>query len=171
MPSKKRAKKDAPKPFELFLDEKHPANLQVLASLGSGRAKKWKPIAAPAKVPDPYMNCGSHPDIVERVWDHLGRVLPDDGRCLVYGNPALVHPRSGVVLAVCYGTSYALRLPKGSPRPPRRLRVVKWTLGGETDLEAEYGKYWQFGCFSADEENTLKAVYEEFVSPRQPDTE
>jgi len=30
--------------------------------------------------PDPYMNAGSHPECVERVWDDIGATLPEDCR-------------------------------------------------------------------------------------------
>ena len=53
------------------------------------------PVASPDTVGDPYYGQGSHPDVVERVWDQLGASLPTDCRCLVYGTPALVDPASG----------------------------------------------------------------------------
>lgn len=68
-------------------------------------------VVAHDAVPDPYFGCGSHPEIVERVWDQIGRGFPPASRRILCGAPVLVHPATGLVLAVCYGTSYCLRLP------------------------------------------------------------
>src|SRR5512145_2078070 len=94
------------------LDIDHPANHGVLRSLESHARKRNRglPLTLPDEQTDPYSKCGSHPDVVERVWDRLGKCLPENGRCLVYGTPALVHPRAGVVLATCNGTAYCLRI-------------------------------------------------------------
>src|ERR1700690_27423 len=84
-------------------------NAQVLSYL-QNRGKSSELIAAPESVRDPYMGQGSHPDIVERVWNKLGAALPTDCRRLVYGTPALVQPESGILLAFCLGTEYCMRL-------------------------------------------------------------
>jgi hypothetical protein len=146
------------------LDEGHAANVQVLASLAaraSKRGKKLGPMAAPTSVKDPYMNCGTHPDIVEHVWGVLGRALPENGCCLIFGIPALVHPKAGVILAVCYGTAYAIRLPSGAARPPRRKLVHDWSFEPETNIETDCGVGWMFGDFSPGEVDAIAEVYEE----------
>src|SRR5437870_12512694 len=102
-----------------WVDTQHPANQAVLQSLGRKKEGR-KVIAPPSSVKDPYRGCGSHPEIVERVWDQLGTELPQDCRCLLYRTPALVHPVSGVVLTVSYGTQYCIRLPKGTLAAARR---------------------------------------------------
>ena len=56
------------------------------------------------------MQLGSHPDAVQRVWDNLDGVLPEDCRAIVYGTAVLVDPNSDVVFAMSYGTAYALRV-------------------------------------------------------------
>jgi hypothetical protein len=168
MARKKRANAPDSETRSLLLDENHAANLQVLASLSSHasrRGKKLGPFAAPQSVKDPYMNCGSHPDIVERVWDKLSRAFPGDGRCLLYGTPALVHPKSGVILAVCYGTAYCVRLPIGAARPPRQRLVEEWTEGGKTNIESEFGRFWMFGDFSRSEIAAMKEVYQQYCLP------
>ena len=154
----------------LPLDENHPANVRVLASLNARadrRGKKPGPIADPRGVKDPYMNCGSHPDVVERVWNELSAALPADGRCLVFGTPALVHPRSGVVLAVCSGTAYCLRLPTGAART-RGQAVQEWTDGGTTDLSVEFGTDWVFGRYLPGELDAIREVYREFDKRAEP---
>src|SRR5262249_11838971 len=105
-------------------------------------------------------------DILERVWDQLGPELPQDCRCLLYGTPSLVHPVSGVVLAVCYGTQYCLRLPKSvlistAWREGARTSMM-WTLGGRTNIRKEFGRDWIFGCWSAKEIEWCQAVYRQF---------
>ncbi|MFC1817139.1 hypothetical protein ACFL0M_14660 [Thermodesulfobacteriota bacterium] len=50
----------------------------------------FEPMVSPDKHSDPYMEAGSHPEIVERVWDALGSSLPVDCRAIVYSAPALV---------------------------------------------------------------------------------
>lgn len=88
----------------------HPANAGVVRSLCRKQGGAVSVVAHDA-VPDPYFGCGSHPEIVERVWDQIGRGFPPASRRILCGAPVLVHPATGLVLAVCYGTSYCLRLP------------------------------------------------------------
>src|SRR5687768_2651937 len=95
---------------DLKLDASHPMNKQVLTYLGHS-VEKNKPLNAdPEEVKDPYYEQGSHPEIVERVWDEINSKLPKDCRCLIYGTPVLVHPEAGIILAICCGTAYCIRL-------------------------------------------------------------
>src|SRR5690348_4127377 len=58
-----------------WVDEARPANRKVLAGLRS--LKRWhgrkpRPLIAPvSSVKNPYFDCGTHPDVVEHVWDVL----------------------------------------------------------------------------------------------------
>lgn len=125
-------------------------------------------IAPPDSVSDPYMNCGSHPDVVERVWDQLGSVLPKEARCLLGGTPALVLPISGVVAAVCFGTQYCVRIPPGSlveARATGATTVQRWTTGGQTDIQQEFGADWVFGSYSAQEPVWCELVALEYDGP------
>lgn len=102
-----------------------------------------------------YWECGSHPDVVERIWDKLGKDLPTECRQVVLGTPALVHPRSGVVLAIAFGMQYGLRLPnrvvqEGLPAGARTVNT--WSTGGEMDIQQEIGKDWVFGTWMSVEE-------------------
>ena len=91
----------------MHLDPSHPLNQQVLRHVKAVRQRNQVPIAGPDEHADPYMEAGSHPDIVARVWDQLGRSLPGDCRAMLYGGPALVDPHSGLIIALAYGTQYA----------------------------------------------------------------
>lgn len=100
---------------------------------------------------DPYLNLGSHPDIVERVWKGLGAELPRAARCVVFGTPGLVAPSSGVLLAQAFGTQYIVRVPRGVTRGPEFKTVMQWTGLPPTDLAASYGPDWVFGQWHKDE--------------------
>src|SRR5205809_5102232 len=102
------------------LDERHPANEGVLQFLsrksggGSATAAGAASVGAYATrtdVRDPYYGCGSHPDIVERVWDVIGGAVAGSEACIVYGTPSLLDGECGVVLAFCMGTQYVVRVP------------------------------------------------------------
>jgi hypothetical protein len=131
----------------------HPANARLIDSLRrkSGGAVT---VVAPDAVRDPYYECGSHPEIVERIWDQLGRGLPPSCRCILCGTPVLVHSDTGLVLAVGSGTRYCLRIPDGVL--PAALQAG-WTTshrwGNEkvTDLSVEFGPDWVFGRWAKDE--------------------
>src|SRR5437870_5423463 len=102
------------------------ANAQVLAALSKPDAPV---VALPFSVKDPYMGQGCHPDIVERIWDQIGKVFLTDARCLVYGTPALVDPETGIVVAVGYGTAYCVRIPVASVPEAIKLGArisMKW---------------------------------------------
>lgn len=121
-------------------------------------------IAAPDSYgKDPYWERGSHPEIVEQVWDQMGKALPVDCRCLLYGTPALVTPVSGIVLAVAWGTAYILRLPEDTLTIARQAgtkTVMQWTGGGQTDISKECGADWVFGCWAKEEPQWCRAMYE-----------
>jgi hypothetical protein len=94
--------------IEPFVDVGRPENAGVLAHFRRRNERRHPLAAQPSATPDPYLSLGSHPDIVERVWDGLA---PDPAwRLVVLGTPALVDPEAGSVLAVAFGTSYWLRL-------------------------------------------------------------
>lgn len=136
------------------LDQEHPENRGVLAHLRRGTGADCVPIARPSAVTDPYLTCGCHPDVVERVWDQLGAELPRASRALVHGVPALVHARSGVVLVLGLGTSYALRLPAEDLHDPAAsalARVHTYRTVRETLDLASWGASWRFGAYHARE--------------------
>lgn len=102
------------------------------------------------------------------VWDQLGLALPVDGRCLLYGIPALVDPKSGVILAVCCGTMYALRIPDdvlGAAKTAGARTHIEWSSGGVTDIQDEFGQDWIFGLYLVQELQWCRAVCEAMDHP------
>ena len=148
----------------ITLDEAHSMNRLALTHLRNSSRSHFHPapIAAPSKHSDPYERAGSHPDIVERVWDQLGRALPVDGRALVYGTPALVHPSAGVLLALAYGTQYAIRVPEASLATAVRRGCKTeqtWSNGARTAIADALGAGWVFGAWLDTELDWLASAY------------
>jgi len=111
---------------------------------------------------DPYLELGSHPDVVERVWDELGTVFGQDSRQIVCGRPALVHPMAGVVLAIAWGTRYVLRLSEDMAMKARDggfKTVHTWSDGTKTDIESDLGPGWILGQWSPEEPVMLRESY------------
>ena len=104
---------------ELDVNLSSPANIGIVSYLEamarsprSVSAAQACASASPESVTNPYYDLGTHPELVERLWDRLTVKLPADCRWIVYGAPALVRPSSGIVFAFAGGTqTYALRLP------------------------------------------------------------
>ena len=143
---------------------KPPPDLAERVAKIMGRPKdSAKPASQPLdSVADPRMSLGTHPDIVERLWQ-LGGALPADCRWVVYGKPALVHPQSGVIFGHATGTlGYALRLSE-----PDRAAADR--LGAKTRIElpqddaydlAPAGPEWRFGKWFAEEPGWCRAAYD-----------
>ena len=150
----------------------HPANRGIIAYL-SGRTERnteQRAQASPADIKDPYYTLGTHPEIVERLWDDLGGVLPKDCKWVLYGSPVLVHHSSGVVFGFGGGTlTYALRLPMAE-------HAAALAAGAETvyhypaypelniaasklDL-ARFGPEWVFGRWLKGEEEWCRAAFD-----------
>ena len=149
------------------VDPSHPANRLALSELRS-RAPRAQPVVPAAEANDPYYRCGCHPDTVERIWDDIGKHLPSDGRCVVYGTPALVQPESGVILALCMGTRYCLRVPEDvlpAALAAGCTQSQEWGEKGSgqtTNLIDKYGPDWVFSSWSKDELAWCVAAYERF---------
>jgi hypothetical protein len=136
---------------QIEIDPEHPANRGVLGYL-EPRASGAPFSQPPDEHRDPYLQAGSHPDVVERIWDRIGAALPEDCRAVVLGTPALVHPAAGVVMAVALGTSYALRL----EAVDLQLAVASGAglvheynvpKGLTLDLPKQFGSDWVFGSW------------------------
>ena len=146
----------------MFIDANHPLNQGVLQYLGRVGKSLSPVIAVPGSVTDPYMCQGSHPDIVERVWDELGGELHRKCRCLIYGTPSLIHNRSGLVIAICNGTQYNLRLTVGDFKTALSMGAStrnKWSTGQEMDSLIELGENWIFGGWRKEEMEWCQRVY------------
>jgi hypothetical protein len=158
------------------VDPAHPANRLALGALRS-RAPQAKPVVPAEEAKDPYYRCGCHPETVERIWDDIGKHLPSDGRCVVYGRPALVQPESGVILALCMGTSYCLRIPEEIV--PAALAAgcrqsQAWGKKGSghvTNLMEQYGPDWVFSPWIKDDLAWCRAAYERFGAAISADAE
>jgi len=116
-------------------------------------------------VPDAYRQCGCHPEIVARLWDQIGAALPEDCRGLVYSNPALTHPESGVIFAVGLGTWYGLRLPGSLTAEAIKAGAkteTRWSDGNSMDIQLDFGEEWVFGGWLPNELTWCRSVYETF---------
>jgi hypothetical protein len=116
---------------------------------------------------DPYLEAGHHPDIVERVWNALGALLPADARALVNGNPVLAHRASGAVLALPRGTSYALWLPPRERDGSRLSTQHRWGNGTVTNLSHRLGEGWYWGRFDEREPAWCLAAHRWWSDPAQ----
>jgi hypothetical protein len=98
---------------------------------------------------DPYMYQGSHPDVVVRVWDELGKALPRDCRALAKGGkPVLAHPDTDRIFALPHGTAYAVWLvPDDFEQALADGAHTKhtWSNGSVTDLTERAGAGWIWG--------------------------
>jgi hypothetical protein len=141
-------------PFRLDAD--NPMNLGVIRYLAERAGEEQvNVIVSPGSAAhDPYWHMGSHPETVERVWDQLGSILPETCCCLLYGTPALVAPTSGIVLAIAFGTAYALRVPEVAV--PAAIEagattITRWSGGGQLNVTEQFGSDWIFGRWLKDE--------------------
>ena len=141
---------------------RQPANAPVIAWL-AGRQGPDDDRPPRADEHD-YWEAGSHPDVVERIWNQLGRTLPIESRRVVCGTPALLHPTSRVLIAVAIGTQYVLRLPSALLRSgvPATVRTeTTWSGGGRMDVRAAFGPEWVFGSYTPEEEAWCRASFQE----------
>jgi hypothetical protein len=151
------------------MDLDHPSNAGILRYLGDpGRLARSSSVAReavslpPAGVADPYYRLGTHPEIVERLWDEITALLPADCRRVVHGSPALVHPRTGVIFGFGGGThTYALRLPEPEREEALRAgaeRTHRYMDGSVLDLSG-IGPEWLFCRWFRDEDRWCLAAY------------
>ena len=139
-----------------------PRNTQVIAYLTARGGTLGRLTEPPASPPDPYLGRGSHPDIVERLWNALNPCLPRDCRLIFCGTPALVHPACGVVFGLAIGTQYALRLPE--PLLDEELTAgahtgTRWSGGGELDTRRDLGPDWVLGAWLEAEPEWCRCTY------------
>lgn len=125
--------------------------------------------ASPESLTNPYYGLGTHPDLVERLWDELAVRLPARCRWIVYGSPVLVHPSSGIIFAFAGGThTYALRLPAKEREEALRAgakRLHEYPAYPEQGIVAsivdldDIGEEWVFGGWFEGEEDWCLAAY------------
>jgi hypothetical protein len=105
---------------------------------------------------DPYFHAGSHPDVVVRVWDRLGADLPPAWRTLRDGRPVLAQPNGGRVVAIAWGSAYAVLVPKAARQRAIELGLTstqRWSNGTVTDLRQQLGEGWYFGKWRPEEKD------------------
>jgi hypothetical protein len=138
-----------------LVDAESPENRGVLAYLRRRAGEERPLVASPDSFTDPYLSLGSHPDVVERVWDALGSGTSPAGRCVVVGCPALVEPTSGIVVALALGTTYALRVATADYEDALAAGLepthAYFPPSSVLDARATFGPSWLFGAWAASE--------------------
>ena len=132
-------------------DPTRPENAGVLRYLARTGAAGEDPSPDDA---DRY-RLGTHPDIVNHLWDVLAAACEGDARSIVHGTPALVDPRTGVLMALGLGTTYALRLAAPDAAGAKTVHEYR-TVGRTLDLGVEFGPGWVFGAWDEDEVARLR---------------
>ncbi len=143
-----------------------PALARALDRLRDPRPDPPKP---PSQSPDEVdrMNLGTHPDIIDRLWD-IGRRLPTDCRWVAFGQPVLAHSRSGVIFGLGVGTlGYGLRLPPAlcgeALAAGAKVEVTYRGLDGPVVFTwRDYGEDWWFGRFTDSDDAWARAAYDHF---------
>jgi hypothetical protein len=138
-----------------------PDNAGVLRYLGQGADPAEVAIERPAEQTDRW-RLGAHPDVVERLWTTLAAVLAPDSPRLIARGAALINPRSGQIIAVALGTTYAIRL-VGDGLAAALARGYETvheyrTVGRTLDLATTFGPGWVFGRHESDEAAWLAAA-------------
>jgi hypothetical protein len=146
----------------MHLDPDHPSNrgvLEYFSRITGERASLFEPVTDPAAS---RPQSGSHPEIVDYLWDTLAGALPVDCRALVYARPVLVAPVRGIIFAVPLGTEYALRFapPEFDQARSAGAEVIHnyTTVGITLDLAEQFGPHWLFGTFHRREPEWCRAA-------------
>ncbi len=145
-----------------------PADVQARAEQFMAKLA-GKPVKAPPPlsqslddVDDPLYGLSTHPDIISRLWK-LDRSLPQRCRCVLWGRPALVHPQTGVVFAVGYGSiGLVMRLPADIRRqatPEQASAVIPGNPGQTFDISPA-GPEWRFLRQHAPENAWVRGAYD-----------
>ena len=143
------------------VDLKHPANAALLRHLKREFPTRIEQ-QSPDEVRQPYLSLGTHPEIVERLWDQLAVDLPEKCAWVLYGRPVLVRPSTGIVFAWATGHVYALRLGPDAHNAALRAgagRLHTFSDGSTLDL-AGFGPEWLFGMWFRDEPAWCRAAWD-----------
>lgn len=125
---------------------------------------------SPETVNMPYINLGTHPDIVKRLWDEITVLLPAKSSWVICGKPALAHPQSGIIFGFATGSlTYALRLSpitfehalqKGAQRIWHYTATSERGAAASTLNLAELGDGWIFGGWWPEEIDWCLSAYD-----------
>ncbi len=132
------------------VNQTHPLNLKVLAYLEPPSVPGAPLVAGFEPGEKPYLRHGSHPDVVQRLWDEINPTLPEDSRCLVNGYPALVHPTKEIILGFTSGTHYFIRLPLQFVRDAESRgakKILDFSFGKPMNVHQELGDDWVDGTW------------------------
>jgi hypothetical protein len=125
---------------------------QLMARIADNPHRPPPPLSQSLEdVDDPYYGLGTHPDIVTRLWS-LDELLPQRCRWVYWGKPSLVHPKTGVVFAVGFGTiGLVMRLPPKILREAQADQAPAVISGnpGQTFDIGPAGPEWHFVPYSA----------------------
>ena len=126
--------------------------------LGAGRVRDSR---SPDSVS--WLNLGTHPDLIERLWRAVASTLPEPAQWVVYGSPVLAHPRTGIVFGWAGGThTYALRLPpvmRRSAVEAGAQTVARYSNGDCLDV-ARIGDEWVLGNWLGAEPGWCASAYD-----------
>jgi hypothetical protein len=139
---------------------------KVMTKIAMGPIKPPAPLSLSLEVvDDPLYGLGTHPDIIEHMWE-LDQSLPQRCRWVFWGKPSLVHPQTGVVFSVGFGTiGYVMRLPPHilENATPEQAKVIVIGNPGQTFDISPLGPEWRFVMRPAPEADWCRAAYD-FVS-------
>jgi hypothetical protein len=143
---------------------------KAMQRLMHGPASPERPLSQSLdEVADPWFGLGTHPDIISKMWK-LDDSLPQKCRWVLRGKPALVHPDTGVVFAVGFGTiGIVLRL---SPEAIEAAGSQLFTVFQRGKLLPAFdigpaGQAWRFISPSAPAAQWCRAAYD-FAGADQP---
>ena len=104
-----------------------------------------------------------------RLWDEVTVKLPVNCQWIVYGTPALVHPRSGIIFAFGGGThTYAFRLPLPEYQEAIQAganRIFQFSANPNLKIKLAVldldiiGREWVFGNWLRGEEDWCLAAF------------
>jgi hypothetical protein len=146
--------------YSVDVDFSSPLNRGVLEYLRSRPSSRKAELesSSPANVKNPLAKTNTHPEAGVRLWVDLAASLPVDCRWIIYGTPALVHPKAGVLFGVAFGTMYCLRLSEADKESALEAGVR--TEHEALDLESQFGPDWVFGNWAQVELEWCRAEYE-----------
>src|SRR6266699_1248460 len=136
---------------------------KIMNRIATGHVRPPPPLSQSLEeVADPHYGLSTHPDIIEQMW-RVDDSLPERCRWVVCGYPGLVHPHTGVIFGVGFGTiGFVLRLPPdllANADPTLVPAVRQGNIGQRFDI-APAGPEWRFMSSQAPEDEWCRAAYE-----------
>jgi hypothetical protein len=115
---------------------------EFMAKLRASPPRPPPPLSQPLQdIANPFLQLSTHPDIVVALW-RMDSALPQPCRWVVWGRPALAHPRTGVIFAVAIGSiGIVMRLP---PEARDGANAVRQLSLGRTYDVSPAGPEWRF---------------------------